>query len=364
MRPAGQRNVWKLTSDRSVIQGLLNSLPNLFSEIKNAEPALLPTLTAALTALEATGGKIACTLSALPTWGPGRLHFREDSKTFGSEKERLLFSTEHQSWRKLATKMVDAGVGIDFFVTPNAYIDVAAVGHLSAVSGGELFFYPNFVHERDSRKLEEEFVHSVTRETGFQALMKVRCSNGLQVHSYAGNFLQKTPGGDLEMGVIDQDKDFLVTFSYDGKLDPKLDAHFQSALLYTTASGERRVRCQNLVAAVSEVAKESLRFVDQDAVITAMAKEAATMMEHKPLKEVRGYLTEKCVDILAAYRKNFSGSSPPGQLVLPEALKEFGLYVLCLLKTRAFRGKSYRRLAHFANTKWLTVVQVAMWPAT
>lgn len=34
-----------------------------------------------------------------------------------------------------------------------------------------------------------------------------------------------------------------MSFSYDGKLDPKLDAHFQCALLYTTASGERRVRC-------------------------------------------------------------------------------------------------------------------------
>lgn len=323
-----------------VIKSLLSSLPNLFANIKNAEPALLPTLTAALTALEGSGGKIVCSLSALPTWGPGRLHYREDSKMLGSDKERALFSTEHQSWKKLAKQMAENNVGIDFFVTPSAYIDVAAVGHLSAVTGGELFFYPNFTAERDSPKLEQELIHTVHRETGYQALMKVRCSNGLQVSAYHGNFLLGKQGGDINLSVIDQDKAFAVTFVYDGKLDPKLDAHFQSALLYTTATGERRVRCHNICAAVTEVAKEGLRFVDQDAVITALAKEAADMMVHKPLQTVRGFLTEKCVDILAAYRKNFSGGSPPGQLVLPEALKEFGLYILCLLKTRAFRGMS------------------------
>ena len=104
--------------------------------------------------------------------------------------------------------------------------------------------------------------------------MKVRCSNGLQVASYHGNFIQHTFGADLEFGVIDADKAMGVMFSYDGKLDSKLDAHFQCALLYTTASGERRVRCTNTVASVSEGASmESMRFIDQDAVVSMCARE-------------------------------------------------------------------------------------------
>jgi len=81
------------------------------------------------------------------------------------------------------------------------------------------------------------------RFDGYQALMKVRCSNGLQVSAYHGNFIQHTFGADLEIGAIDADKALGVTFGYDGKLDSKLDAHFQSALLYTAADGQRRVRC-------------------------------------------------------------------------------------------------------------------------
>ena len=146
-------------------------------------------------------------------------------------------------------------------------------GHTSAVSGGEVFFYPNFLAPRDVLQLSQDIKHTLIRETGYQALMKVRCSNGLQVSSYHGNFLQHSFGADLEFGAIDADKAVGVMFSYDGKLDPKLDAHFQCALLYTTASGERRVRCTNTVASVSEEMTESMRFIDQDAVVSIISKE-------------------------------------------------------------------------------------------
>lgn len=168
--------------------------------------------------------------------------------------------------------------------------------------------------------------------------MKVRCSNGLQVSAYHGNFTHHTFGADLEFGSIDADKAIAVMFSYDGKLDPKLDAHFQAALLYTTAGGQRRVRCINLVASVSDAMGDIMRFVDQDAVVHLIAKEAAARVPERTLKEVRAAITEKSIDILAGYRKNSSGSHPPGQLVLPENLKEFSMYTLGLIKSRAFKG--------------------------
>ena len=136
-----------------------------------------------------------------------------------------------------------------------------------------MYFYPNYTARRESAKLSQEIKHTLTRETGYQALMKVRCSNGLQVSSYHGNFLQHNFGADLEFGVIDADKAVGVMFGYDGKLDSKLDAHFQCALLYTTATGERRVRCTNTIASVSEGAMESMRYIDQDAVVNMIAKE-------------------------------------------------------------------------------------------
>lgn len=327
-------------SSRAVITNLLRQIPQMFAKAPRPEPALLPSLEAALAALLPTGGKILCSVSAIPLAGPGHLSMRDGQQSADAEVEKKLFTTEHADWRKCATKMTEAGVGVDFFMASpsGGYLDLGTIGHISGTTGGEIFYYPNFHSPRDLLRLSKEIQHTLTRDTGYQALMKVRCSNGLQISSYHGNFVQHTFGADLEIGVIDQDKALGVMFNYDGKLDPKLDAHFQSALLYTTASGERRVRCSNFVASVSDGAVEAMKLVDQDAVVGIMAKEAASRVTDRAVKDIRAALTERTIDILAGYRKNFSGSHPPGQLVLPENLKELSMYVLGLIKSRAFKG--------------------------
>ncbi|PKS11189.1 hypothetical protein jhhlp_002950 [Lomentospora prolificans] len=328
---------------KAVITSLLTRLPMIFSTIKNPEPALLPALNAAFAGLEATGGKIICSAAALPTWGPGRLFMRDDGKHIGGEIDKKLLTTEHPLWTKLGERMAAAGVGADFFLASpsGGYLDVATIGHVSSSTGGETFYYPNFIGGRDNAKLSSEIRHAVTRESGYQALMKVRCSTGLQVAEYFGNFIQHSFGADLEIGVIDADKAIGVKFSYDGKLDPKLDAHFQSALLYTTADGQRRVRCTNVIASVSENTRDCMKFVDQDAVYSMLAKEAVTKLAatSSNFRDVRNWITERTIDILSSHRKHFtSQSAPPGQLILPERLKEFAMYMLCLVKCRAFKG--------------------------
>ncbi len=141
-----------------------------------------------------------------------------------TDAEKKLFTTEHTGLMKIAKQMTEVGVGIDFFMAApqGGYLDIAAIGifytiarrntiltsigYVSEKTGGEVYYYPNFHSPRDNLRLSKEIKHTVTRETGFQALMKVRCSNGLQVSGYLGNFTQHTVGADLEFGVIDADK--------------------------------------------------------------------------------------------------------------------------------------------------------------
>lgn len=121
---------------RAIITSILSQLPALFSQVKNPEPALLPTLNAALAALEKTGGKIICSLAALPTWGPGRLFLRDDGKIRDADNDKKLFTTEHPGWRKTAERMVASGVGVDFFLAApgGGYLDIATIGMNSLFS--------------------------------------------------------------------------------------------------------------------------------------------------------------------------------------------------------------------------------------
>lgn len=115
---------------RTVITSLLNQIPSIFSNIKNPESACLPTLNAAFFALQATGGKIVCSLGSLPTWGPGRLFVREDPKVHGTDAEKKLFNTDHTPWKNTASKLAEAGIGVDFFIAApsGAYMDIATIG--------------------------------------------------------------------------------------------------------------------------------------------------------------------------------------------------------------------------------------------
>lgn len=57
------------------------------------------------------------------------------------------------------------------------------------------------------------------------------------------------------------------------------------------------------------------------------------------------------VDVLNSYRKNCSGQSAPGQLVLPEALKLAPLYNLALSKCPAFRSLPHCAYYHIKQQK-------------
>ena len=117
---------------KDIVTSLLNRIPHMFAEIKSPEPALLSTLNAATSALKSHGGKIICSISALPTWGQGRLYLRDDGKGPNPDTEKKLLAADHPAWRNTATKMVECGIGADFFMAApsGGYLDIATIGEL------------------------------------------------------------------------------------------------------------------------------------------------------------------------------------------------------------------------------------------
>ncbi|CAG8524509.1 10789_t:CDS:10 [Ambispora leptoticha] len=322
---------------REVIKGLLNSLPTMFAENKTSESVLGSVVKASLAALNETGGKVLVFQTSLPISGPGAIRHRDDPKLYNTEKEKTLFGPQDGYYKNLAIDCVDAGIAIDLFLFPITYIDVATIGLLSSLTGGETYFYPNFDAEKDGKKFANELKHNITREFGYNALMRIRCSNGLKVDDHYGNFNMRN-STDLELAGIDSDKAFGALLKYDGKLDEKSDAFIQCALLYTTSTGERRVRTHNLSIPVTTLLGNVFRHADMDTTVNFLAKQAVSNTVTKPLREIRDQLTDKCVKILMSYRRHCASASSAGQLILPEAFKLFPLYTLTMLKSKALRG--------------------------
>ncbi|KAG0317714.1 COPII coat Sec23p-Sfb3p heterodimer component [Dissophora globulifera] len=324
-------------TSQALVESTLDMLPQLFAENKTTEPVIGAVVQAVRMALESRGGKLIIFQTALPTFGPGALRHRDDSKLYGTDKEKTLYAPQDDFYKTLAESCVDAGLSIDLFLFPNAYVDVATLGCLSSITGGETQMFFNFNVARDGYKLRGDIGRIVTRPFGFNALMRVRCSTGLRIAEHFGNFHMKN-STDLELAGLDSEKAFGVLVKHDGKLDEKTEASFQVALLYTTADGRRRVRVHNFSTPITTLLGNVFRWADMDTTINFLSKGAISQALSKPLNEVREALTEKCVKILSAYRRNCASSTAPGQLILPESFKLFPLYTLALLKSKMLRA--------------------------
>ena len=77
---------------------------------------------------------------------------------------------------------------------------------------------------------------------------------------------------DMDLAGIDQDKAFAAVLKHDSKLDLSKGVNFQAALLYTTRSGERRVRVHNLNLAVTNQIADVFRAGDEDTAISIIVR--------------------------------------------------------------------------------------------
>lgn len=78
---------------------------------------------------------------------------------------------------------------------------------------------------------------------------------------------------DVELSTIDCHKAITVELAYDDKLPENETVHIQTALLYTTITGERRIRVHNLALPTSVSMPDIFKCCEMDTVINLFAKQ-------------------------------------------------------------------------------------------
>jgi len=77
---------------------------------------------------------------------------------------------------------------------------------------------------------------------GWEAVGRLRVSAGLEVDRYAGAFFRRTES-DMDFPALHADHSFAIQLRHDSSLSPQRPALLQYALVYSTAAGQRRIRC-------------------------------------------------------------------------------------------------------------------------
>uniref|UniRef100_A0A8C6USV5 Si:dkey-13n15.2 n=1 Tax=Neogobius melanostomus TaxID=47308 RepID=A0A8C6USV5_9GOBI len=123
----------------------------------------------------------------------------------------------------------------------------------------------------------------------------------------------------------------------------------QSALSYSTWTGERRTRVHTVVLKCSHHLQDAFRNYQAQALLSFYTKKMYCAVLERPLQELREELQTQITEALACYRKHCcSASVSAGQLVLPQYLRALPVYINSLRKSEVLlpglRSSVHQRL--------------------
>ncbi|CAB3244259.1 unnamed protein product [Arctia plantaginis] len=343
---------------RELVRELLGSLPARYAAPATAAAttttATAPTAACALgAALQAayklmapTGGRITVFQTCLPNVGPGALQPREDPNA-RSSKDVAHLNPATDFYKRLALDCSGAQIAVDLFLLNSQYADLATLSGMSKFSAGTVYHIPLFRASRQWQveQLNRMLTRYLTRKIGFEAVMRVRCTRGITIHTFHGNFFVRSTDL-LSLPNVSPDAGFGMQLTIEESLADLQQVCFQAALLYTSSKGERRIRVHTMALPLASNLTDVLHAADQQCIIGLLSKMAVDRCQTASMSEAREAVMNVAVDALSAFRlsQNLPAGHLSSALHAPVSLRLLPLYLLALLKRKAFRTGTSTRL--------------------
>ncbi|XP_073039241.1 protein transport protein SEC24 A-like [Primulina eburnea] len=328
-----------LSESRIVVEAFLESLPSMFQENMNVESAFGPALKAAFMVMSQLGGKLLIFQNTLPSLGVGRLRLRgDDIRVYGTDKEHTLRTPEDPFYKQMAADFTKYQIAVNVYAFSGKYTDIASLGTLAKYTGGQVYYYPSFLSVVHKDKLRHELTRDLTRETAWESVMRIRCGKGVRFTSFHGNFMLRSTDL-LALPAVDCDKAYAAQLSLEETLLTTQTVYFQVALLYTSSSGERRIRVHTAAAPVVADLGEMYRLADTGAIVSLLSRLAIEKTLSNKLEDARNFVQLKIVKAFREYRNLYAVQHRlVGRMIYPETLKFLPLYGLALSKSTPLRG--------------------------
>ncbi|KAJ2535527.1 COPII subunit [Coemansia sp. RSA 1935] len=343
--PAPSDLLVNLSDARSSLDIVLERFGAMFSNNHGVGNALGPAIRAAQQMLGGIGGRIVAIMASPPTTGEGLVEPRAEGRDLGTPRESELLRAQGTWYKNVAADCSRAQIAFDTVFVGQQAMDVATVGGLARYTGGTLLHYPAFMAGRpEAVRFSSEFGQHLAGAAGLEAVLRVRASKGLRMSAYYGHFFLRSLDL-LALPSVDPGRCYAVDLEIDETLPPVV--YFQTALLHTTALGERRIRVVTQAVPTTDNAHSVFHHADQSAIAALLAKKAVDRALSARLEDAREALQHKTLEILGAFKTlcTQASSGAATQLQAPRALRLLPLLTLATLKHPALRGGNNVRVA-------------------
>ncbi|CAJ1870450.1 unnamed protein product [Sphenostylis stenocarpa] len=328
-----------LSESRSVVESFLDCLPTMFQDNVNLESAFGPALKAAFMVMSQLGGKLLIFQNSLPSLGIGRLKLRgDDSRVYGTDKEHGLRLPEDPFYKQMAAEFSKYQISANVYAFSDKYTDVASLGTLAKYTAGQVYYYPAFQSAIHGDKLSHELRRDLTRETAWEAVMRIRCAKGVRFTTYHGNFMLRSTDL-LALPAVDCDKAFAMQLSLEETL-------LTTQTIYTASCGERRIRVHTMAVPVVTELADIYRLADTGAIVSLLSRLGSSLIIaatektlSQKLEDARTSVQLRIVKALREYRNLYAVQHRlANRMIYPESLKFLILYGLALCRSTALRG--------------------------
>ncbi|GAX25112.1 protein transport protein SEC24 [Fistulifera solaris] len=350
--PLPEHLLVNLRESRAMVDTFLDNLPDMFAANPVVSQSCLGSaLKAAYTVMKDVGGKMCVFQSILPNMGDGSLKPREQPALMGTPNEVKVLRPENTWYKDTAIEFSRNQISVDMYLFPYQYMDLASLGDLPKYTAGTLHSYPSFNLERDGQRFEEQLNKNLTQTTAFEAVMRIRCTKGMKITNFYGNFFIR--GQDL-MALPNCNTDSVYAFdlAHDDQNLLQSFVTVQAALLYTSSVGERRIRVMTQALPVTSSTSDVIASIDCDACSALMAKQALDFSLKTGLDQARMRMQQVCVEVIRSAKggdkrmvsgyavppADQSGGGAGEDKSIPDNLQLLPLYTLAMMKNVAFRG--------------------------
>ncbi|CBZ27704.1 putative protein transport protein Sec24C [Leishmania mexicana MHOM/GT/2001/U1103] len=338
----------------------LSRLPRMAANVDESDCALGAAVKAATLVLAGQhGGRVIMCASRHPQRGIGQIVLREQHKLYGTDREKELLRPIEGFWTTTATAAARQQISFDLFMFATGYCELVTLSNVCHVTNGRVFLFSNYDPLVDNTKVSASMQQLLTEEAGYAGILRVRCSTGLHVQRYRGHYLSQTVQ-DMDLASITGGSTFFVEFAHEDHLPKDNYAHFQTALLYTTRSGHRRVRVQSCRLRVASSLTVLFRNMDLEAILFGFIQDIMVEAVNKGPQQARQGMTDRLIKAFSSYRQYCASDKLSGEyediktaardkkntLLMPPRLKLLPVYLLCLMKSDALTEGTVVHIDH------------------
>ncbi|GET89233.1 protein transport protein sec24C, putative [Leishmania tarentolae] len=342
------------------LETFLSRLPRMAANVDESDCVLGAAVKAATLVLAGHhGGRVIMCAGRHPQRGLGQVVLREQHKLYGTDREKELLRPIEGFWTTTATAAARQQISFDLLMFATGYCELVTLSNVCHVTNGRVFLFSNYDPLVDSTKVSASMQQLLTEEAGYAGILRVRCSTGLRVQRYRGHYLSQTVQ-DMDLASITGRSTFFVEFTHEDRLSKENYAHFQTALLYTTRSGHRRVRVQSCRLRVASSLTILFRNMDLEAILFGFIQDIMAEAVNKGPQQARQGMTDRLIKAFSCYRQYCASEKSSGEyedvktstrdkrntLLMPPRLKLLPVYLLCLMKSNALTEGTVVHIDH------------------